>query len=149
MAQGDFTLFNELSTQLLQGEHDLNATDEIRVALITNATVPTASTATPVLGDFTEVTGTNYTSPGAIIGTPVVTLVSGSQYKFDGDNVSWTQNAGGPTDIYYAIIYNNTPATKFAIGFIDCTVNSGLTPISLAAGNISINWNASGIFLQQ
>lgn len=149
MAQGDFTLFNELSKQLLEGEHDLNATDTVKVALITNATVPTAATATPTLADFTEVTGTNYTAGGETIASPAVTVVSGSQYKFDGSNVSWTQHASGPTNIYYAIVYNDTNASDMAIGFIDMTTDGGTTAISLAAGNISINWNASGIFLQQ
>lgn len=146
MAQGDFTLFNEFSQQLLIGEHDLNATDTIKLALITNAVVPTASTTTPTLSDFTQVTGTNYTAGGATVTTPVVSVVSGSTYKFDGDNVSWTQNAGGPTNIYYGILYNDTQAADMAIGFIDMTTDSGTTPISLAAGNISVNWNASGIF---
>lgn len=148
MAQGDLTLFNEFRSQVLQAEHDLNATDTIKVALINNTTVPTASTTTPTLADFTQVTGTNYTAGGETVTTPVVANVSGATYKFDGDNVSWTQNAGGPTDIYYAILYNDTNATDMAIAFIDMTVDSGTTPISLAAGNISINWNASGIFLQ-
>ena len=146
MAQGDFTLFNEFSEQLLIGEHDLNATDTVKVALVTNATVPSASTTTPTLADFTEVTGTNYTAGGATISTPVVSNVSGSTYKFDGDNVSWTQNAAGPTDVYYGIVYNDAQASDMAIGFIDMTTDGGTTPISLAAGNIAINWNASGIF---
>jgi hypothetical protein len=145
MAQGDFTLFNEFSTQLLQGEHDLNATDTIKVALITNGTVPSASTTTPTFSDFTEVSGTNYTTGGKEVTSPVVAAVSGSTYKFDGDNVSWTQNAAGPTDVYYGILYNDTNGTDMAIGFIDMTTDGGTTPISLAAGNISINWNASGI----
>jgi len=145
MAQGDLVLFNELSKQLLEGEHDLNATDTVKVALIDNSTVPTASTTTPTLADFTEVTGTNYTSGGATISSPVVANVSGSTYRFDGDNVSWTQNAGGPTDIYYGVIYNDTNGSDMAIGFVDMTTDGGTTPISLAAGNISINWNASGI----
>lgn len=151
MAQGDFVLFNDLSRQLLEKVHDLNAADTVKVALINNTTVPTAATATPVLGDFTEVTGTNYTAGGETVTTPVVSQVSGSQFKFDGDNVSWTQNAGGPTDVYYGVVYNDTDAVgpDSAIGFIDMTVDGGTTPISLAAGNIAINWNASGIFLQQ
>ena len=147
MAQGDLTLFNEFSGQLGMGEHDLNATDEISVALVTNAVVPTASTTTPTFDDFTEVSGTNYTARGAEVTTPTFTQVSGSTYKFDGDNVSWTQNAGGPTDIYYGVIFNEDQAADMAIGFIDMTVDGGTTPISLAAGNISINWNASGVFI--
>lgn len=146
MAQGDFTLFNEFSNQLMTGEHDLNATDTIKLALVTNATVPTASTTTPTLADFTEVSGTNYTSGGETVTSPVTENVSGSTYRFDGDNVSWTQNAGGPTDVYYGILYNDTNASDMAIGFIDMTTDSGTTPISLAAGNISVNWNASGVF---
>lgn len=145
MAQGDLTLFNEFSNQLLTGEHDLNATDTVKVALITNTTVPTASTASPTLSDFTQVTGTNYTAGGETINSAATSNVSGSTYKFDGDNVSWTQNAGGPTNIYYGIIYNDTNASDMAIGFVDMTTDGGTTPISLAAGNISINWNASGI----
>ena len=139
------TLFNEYSGQLGAGEHDLNAADTIQCALVTNAVVPTASTTTPTYSDFTEVSGTNYTAKGDEITTPTFTQVSGSTYKFDGDNVSWTQNAGGPTDIYYGIIFNDTNASDMAIGFIDMTVDGGTTPISLAAGNISVNWNASGI----
>ena len=149
MAQGDLTLFNEFRSQVLQGEHDLNATDTIKVALITNAVVPTASTTTPTLADFTQVSGTNYPNASSnVIANPVVSNVSGATYKFDGDNIQWTQNASGPTDIYYGIIYNDTNASDMAIAFIDMTVDSGTTPISLAAGNIAINGNASGIFLQ-
>ncbi len=147
MAQGDFTLFNEFSEQLMHGEHDLaSGADTVKVMLITNGTVPTASTTTPRVSDFTEVTGTNYTAGGETVSSSDVTAVSGSTYKFDGDDVSWTQDASGPTDIYYGIVYNDTQANDMAIGFIDMTTDSGTTPISLAAGNISINWNASGIF---
>ena len=77
MAQGDLVLFNEFREQVLLGEHDLNATDAVKVSLATNAVVPTASTVSPTFSDFTEVaTGNGYTTKGATIGTPVVVQVS-------------------------------------------------------------------------
>lgn len=148
MAQGDLTLFNEFSKELLGGTHNLAAAgNTIKVMLITNAAVPSASTTTPTKSDFTEVTGTGYTAGGyTISGGQSVTVVSGSVYKWDStDNPSWTQNGSGPTNIYYAVIYNDTDASDKCIGFIDMTVDGGTTPISLQAGNVSITWNASGI----
>lgn len=146
MAQGDLTLFNEFSAELLGGTHDLAASgNTIKVALIT--TLPTASQTTPTLSDFTQVSGTGYTAGGAEISSGMaVTNVSGSTYKWDSSvNPSWTQNGAGPTNIIAALIYNDTDASDKAIGFVDMTTDGGTTPISLQAGNVSITWNASGI----
>lgn len=146
MAQGDLTLFNEFSSELLSSTHNLaSGGDTIRVALIT--TLPTASQTSPTLSDFTEVTGTGYTSGGESIATgQSVTNVSGSTYRYDStNNPSWTQNGSGPTNIIAALIYNDTDPSDKAIGFIDMTTDGGTTPISLQAGNVSITWNASGI----
>ena len=72
--------------------------------------------------------------------------MSGATYKWDStDNPSWTQNGAGPTDVHYAIIFNDTDGSDKCVGFIDMTTDGGTTPISLQAGNISITWNASGI----
>lgn len=148
MAQGDLVLFNELSGYLGTGEMDLDATDVVKVGLVTAVTTPTAATISPTWSDFSanEVSGTNYTPGGGIIPNPTFTQVSASTYAFDGDTVSWTQNAGGPTDITWGIIYNDSNATDMCIGYIDMTTSGGTPPISLAAGNIQINWNNSGIF---
>lgn len=146
MAQGDFTLFNEYSLELLSGTHNhASGGHTFKVALIT--TLPTASQTTPTLSDFTQVTGTGYSAGGESITTgQSVTNVSGSTYKWDStDNPSWTQNGSGPTNIIAALIYNDTSATDKAVGFIDMTTDGGTTPISLQAGNVSITWNASGI----
>jgi len=148
MAQGDLTLFNEFSKELLSGTHNLAAGgNTIKVMLITNAFPPTAGTTTPTKSDFTECSGTGYSAGGYTISTNMsVTAVSGSTYKWDStDNPSWTQNGAGPTNIYYAVIYNDTDASDKCIGFIDMTTDGGTTPISLQAGNVSITWNASGI----
>lgn len=147
MAQGDLTLFNEFSLEVLSSTHDLSSGgNTVKVALIT--TLPAATQTTPTKSDFTEVTGTGYTAGGVDIGTnQSVTVVSGSTYKYDSTtNPSWSQNGAGPTNIIAALIYNDTDASDKCIGFVDMTTDGGTTPISLQAGNVSITWNASGIF---
>jgi hypothetical protein len=147
MAQGDLLLFNEYSLEVSSGTHNLAAAgDVIKVALIT--TLPVITQTTPTLADFTEVTGTGYTAGGVDIQTgQSLTVVSGPTYKYDSSvNPSWSQDGAGPTNIVAGLIYNSTTSNK-AIGFIDMTVDGGTTPVSLQAGNVSITWNASGIFL--
>lgn len=150
MAQGDLLLFNEFSKDSLEAIHDLTTGgNTVKVALIT--TLPVITQTTPTLGDFTEVSGAGYTAGGETISTNQdVTVVSGPQYKYDSsDNPSWNQNGSGPTNVVAGVIYNDTDATgpDKALGFVDMTVDGGVTPVSLQAGNISITWNASGIFL--
>jgi hypothetical protein len=148
MAQGDLTLFNEFSKDLLQGEHNLAASqDQIKVGLVS---VLPAATDAAVWATFSgnEVSGAGYTAGGYVMtaASQAVTQVSGSTWKWDSsDNPNWSQNGSGPTDVVGAVIYNETATADEAIGFIDMTTDGGTTPISLQAGNISITWNASGI----
>lgn len=145
MAQGDFTLFEEFAKYIGDGSHDLDS-DVIKCMLIDNSTVPTAALATPDSADFTEVTGTNYTAGGATLTCTYVE--AGGVATFDSStNPSWTTSPSGPANIYYAIVYNTSHAgTNDAIGFVDMTSDGGTTPISLQSGDISITWNASGLF---
>lgn len=146
MAQGDLTLFNEFSLELLSSTHNLAAGGStVKVALIT--ALPTATEASPTLSSFTQVSGAGYVAGGAEISSQqAVTSVSGSTYKWDSSaNPSWTQNGSGPANIVAALIYNDSDGSDTAIGFIDMTTDGGTTPISLQAGNVSITWNASGI----
>ena len=149
MAQGDLSLFNEASLELLSGTHNLTtAGDVIKVALIT--TLPTVSQTTPTLADFTEVAGSGYTPGGYDIhqgSAQTVDPVSGATYKYDSsENPNWAQNGGGPVDIVGALIYNSTDVSDKALGFVDMTTGGGTPAVSLQAGNVSITWNASGIF---
>lgn len=147
MAQGDLSLFNEYSLEALTGTHDLSSGgNTVRVALID--ALPVITQTTPTLSDFTEVSGAGYTAGGEDIGTnQSITVVSGPTYKYDSTtNPSWSQNGSGPTDVIAGLIYNDTEASDKCLGFIDMTTDGGSTPISLQAGNISITWNASGIF---
>lgn len=142
MAQGDLTVFEEFRLYIGDGSHDLNS-DSFKVALIT--TLPLASAATPDLGDFTEVSGGGYTAGGEA--SAATWTETGGTATFDLADVSWTQNGSGPTNIVAALIYNTTHAgTNDAIAFIDMTTDGGSTPISLQSGDISIAFNASGVF---
>jgi len=146
MPQGDLTVFNEYTLATMSAVHNLAAAgDVIKVAIIT--TLPTAADVTPTLGDYTEVVGTGYAAGGIDIQTgQSVTVVSGAQYKYDSSvNPSWSQNGSGFTDGVAALIYNSSK-TNQGIAFVDLTTSGGTPPVSLVAGNISVTWNASGIF---
>ena len=80
MAQGDLTLFDDYSRQLLVGtSNKASGGDDIKVALIDSLPIGTEST--PVLTTFTEVSGTNYTPGGeSLLSGQDVSVVSGSTW---------------------------------------------------------------------
>jgi hypothetical protein len=62
--------------------------------------------------------------------------------KFDSDtNPTWAQHASNDVDAYWGIIYNDTDGTDRAIAFVDLG-----GPVDMGAGDLTITWNASGIF---
>lgn len=137
MAQGSVTVFNEFKQNLNTGGINLN-TDTINLMLVSNSSLA-ATQLTPDSADFTQVaTGTSYTGPVAISKSYDM---SGTQASFDLDaNVTWSQDASGPTDIRYAIIYSTAAVAEDAICFIDLTTGGdGTTAISLQNGDITIN----------
>ena len=142
MAQGTFTLFEEFSANLGAGVHNFSA-DSFKVALVT--TLPLATLATPALGDLTEVAGTGYTAGGVALTTSYVE--AGGVSTFDAStNPTWTQNGAGPANIVSAVVYNDTNVGKELVGFVDMTTDAGATAVSTQNGDITITWNASGLF---
>jgi hypothetical protein len=142
MAAGDLVVFNEARAFLIDGGFE--PTDDLKVALVTTATTPTASTASPTLSDFTQVTaGGNYVAGGISIGNlgALISQTSGTVTADSATNPSWAQNAGNPTNARWAIVYNDTDASDQAIAFIDL----GAT-VDMTAGALTITWNASGLF---
>lgn len=142
MAAGDLLVFNEALGFLQDGGFE--ATDDIKVALVTSAVTPTISTATPTLGDFTQVTaGGDYTAGGRSIGDlgTAVTVASNVMTFDSATNPSWAQNAGNPTNARWAIVYNDTDASDRAIAFVDLGA-----VIDMTAGALTITWNALGLY---
>ena len=141
MATGDITWFNEART--LDYFAGWAGTDTIKVAILDNTTAPTASTATPALGDFTQVgTGGTYVSGGTSLGDwATVWSQSGGTGTMDSTtNPTWAQDASNDTDAYWGLIYNGTQAGNPAIAFVDLG-----GPVDMSAGSLTITWNASGI----
>lgn len=142
MARGDVTVFEEAKAKMLDG--DWASTDEFYCGLVTNAVVPAAGDTTPVYGDYTEVTpGGNYAAGGTSLGalSALVTEAAGVMTFDSSTNPTWAQHASNPTNAYYAIIYNYTDAGKDAVAFVDLA-----GPVDMTAGDLTITWNASGIF---
>ena len=143
MAQGDIVVFEEAKAYMIDGGWE--AADVIKLALLTSATGPTAADATPALGDYTEVTaGGNYAAGGDTLDTLTnMVTEAGGTMTFDdtGATVQWLQNAGNPTNARWGLIYNDTDAGDAAIAYLDLSAD-----VDMTAGDLTITWNASGIF---
>ena len=138
MALNDVIFFEESSKYWGDKLMDM-PNDTWKLALITNAAVPTAADASPTLSDYTECTaGGGYTSGGATLSSVTWAEASGTS-TFDAADVTWTKQAGSPTDAYYALLYNSTAGDRAVLA-----IDLG-GPVSLVAGNIAVAWNASGI----
>ena len=142
MATGDVTVFDEAKAKMIEG--NWASTDEFYLAICDNTTVPAASTATPVFGDFTEVGAAgSYTANGTSLGalSALVTEAAGTMTFDSGTNPTWTQDASNDTDAYWGIIYNFTDAGKDAVAFVELG-----GPVDMTAGDLTVTWSASGIF---
>ena len=69
MARGDLIAFNEALAFMLDGGWE--STDDIKCAVCDNTVTPSQTTASPALGDFTEV-GTAGSNPGITAGDMLV-----------------------------------------------------------------------------
>jgi hypothetical protein len=80
-----------------------------------------------------------------VVGTPQTiankTYVAG---VFDGDDVVFTAVTGASVEALILYVDTGTPATSRLVAYLDTGV-TGL-PVTPNGGNISVAWNASGIF---
>jgi hypothetical protein len=81
----------------------------------------------------------------AAVGTPQTigstTVTTG---LFDGDNVTFTAVSGDPCEALIIYIDTGNSATSRLVAYLDTSV-TGL-PVTPNGGDITITWNASGIF---
>lgn len=142
MAQGDLAVFNE-AKQNISGLLDLSDGTDYSLILIT--TLPTVADLTPDSADYTECTvGGSYA--GAVALTSTWSESAGTVTFDAADPATWTAAAGSPINIKAALIYSETAVGEDALCFIDMTVDSGTTAISMVAGDVSISFNNSGLF---
>ena len=79
------------------------------------------------------------------VGTPqTIANTTVTDGLFDGDNVTYTAVAGGST-VTALIIYIDTgsAATSRLVAFIDTVTGF---PLTTNGGDVTVSWNASGIF---
>jgi hypothetical protein len=142
MATGDVTVFDETKAYMIDGGWD--PTDDIKCAVLDDTATPTAADATPALGDYTEVgDGGTYVAGGTSLGNlgACVTEADGTM-TFDSDtNPTWAKDASNDSDAYWGLIYNDAQAGDPAIAFVELG-----GPVDMTAGDLTITWNASGIF---
>jgi len=139
MAQGSVIVFDEFKLNMSSGSINL-ATDNVNVRLISNSSL-NGSTANPDSGSFTQVTGGTYAEKTSV--SKSWTEAAGTAtFALTTSNLVWSQDASGPTDIRYALVYSATHAgTEDAICLIDMTTGGdGTTAISLQDGDITINF---------
>jgi len=105
----------------------------VKVALIDTGTY-TYNSAHDFYNDVTGVVGT----PQTIANQTVTNGV------FDGDNVTFTNVTGNSVEALIIYIDTGTASTSRLVAYIDTGV-TGL-PVTPNGGDISITWNASGIF---
>jgi hypothetical protein len=142
MARGDVVVFNEAKAKMLDG--NWASTDEFYCAICDNTATPAAATATPVIGDFTQVgNGGTYVTDGTTLGAlSALVTEAGGVMKFDSaTNPTWAQDPGNDVDAFWGIIYNFTDAGKDAVAFVDLG-----GPADMTAGDLTITWNVAGIF---
>lgn len=140
MAQGDLTIFEEAKLALLDGTHDLD-THVIKVCFISNAVVPTAADATPAKATYTEVSGGTFTAGGETM-TVSLTEAGGTVTLDFTTDISNLKNASNPSNVYYALIYNDTPTTPVAdpcIGFVEIAAAG----FDATGGDLTLTWGAN------
>lgn len=142
MAAGDVIFFDEFMSP---GDYTAGwaGSDDIKVAILDNTATPADTTATPALGDFTQVgSAGSYVAGGTSIGTwaAVWAQTGGTGTLDSATNPSWAQNASNDVDAYWGLIYNDTQVGDPAIAYVDLG-----GPVDMSAGSLTITWNGSGI----
>lgn len=144
MARGDVTVFEEAKAYMLDGGW-LPAND-IKIAILDDTLTPVASASNPRLSLYTQVgTAGSYANSGVSLGNiaTLVTEASGTMTFDSATNPQWLQNGSNDTDAHWGLIYNENDTTgpDRAIAFVDLG-----GPVDMTAGDLTITWNASGIF---
>lgn len=119
---------------LLDGLSNIDINDgTVKVALVDTGTY-TYSAAHDFLDDLSGVVGTAQTIANT-------TVTNG---LFDGDNVTFTAVSGNTVEALVIYIDTGVAGTSRLVAYIDTSV-TGL-PVTPNGGDITITWNASGIF---
>ena len=142
MADSAYTNFKR---GLLEGEFDLNATDDIRIALLmTNTTADTEEDVATISAFTTldEMDGANY-SRAALASEAVAADNANDRGEFDADNVTFSSLGAGTRDIAGILLYKHVTDDTDSVPM--AWIDSGGFPITANGGDLTISWNAEGI----
>lgn len=109
------TLFQAFAEAAAEGVHNL-ASDTLKVAL--SDTAPSAS-ADAVFADITEIAAGNGYTAGGVTATVDASTLSAGVYTLTLSSVSWTASGGDIASNRYAVLYNDTAASKNLIAWAD------------------------------
>jgi hypothetical protein len=146
MAKGDVHFFASFVQKSQAGVSFNLTSDALKLGIVNNTIVPTASTADPRWGTGGTTNflanqvalATGYSGPIAL--TSQAFTQTGAVVTLTAANVVVAQDASGFTNGYYGILYDSTTVGNYAIGFVDLG-----GPVSIVSGPLNINWNVAGI----
>jgi len=146
MARGDLSVFEEAKATIIDGGWE--SADQIWLGLVTNSPAVVVDATIPAYAaggttNYTAInTAGNYQAGGELLdtlGNMVVEAAGVMTFDDTGASVTWAQNNANPQTAMFGIVYHKT--TGLAIAMIDLA-----GPIDMQAGDLTITWNASGIF---
>ncbi len=137
MAAGAWTLYNDFKANIFKKVYNLNATDTIKVALF--ASTSNAGSAALVSANYGTLTnevasGNGYTTGGATAASGSITGGGATAtITFDTANVSWTATGGNIGPFRWAVMYDDTAASKQCIAF--CLLDSTPADVTILIGD--------------
>ena len=144
MAIGDLIVFEEAKAFMIDGA--VLVADEIWIGLVTDVCLvddPLPAYGAGGTTNYTAIaTAGEYAAGGLLLDTiaNVVTEAAGvAKFADTGASVTWAQNGASPQNGRFAVIYNHT--TKLCYVMLDLGA-----AIDMQAGDLTITWNASGMF---
>jgi hypothetical protein len=144
MARGDLVVFEE-AKKLIQ-VNVWGLTDQIWIGLVTSTPVVDDTEPAYAAGGTTNyaaiATAGEYAVGGLLLDTwDAMVLEAGGVATFDdtGEFVTWAQNGASPQDAEFAVIYHKI--SGLCIAMIDLA-----GPIDMRAGDLTITWDALGIY---
>lgn len=145
MAAGDIKWFSGALLALGNKVHNLGS-DTFKVGIITSAATPAVADTDPRWGAGGSVNfATNEVTPGGnySAGGPTLAGVSWSNVSgvptFRATDPTIAQHASNPTNARWGIVYNDTDASKRAVGYVDFGAVKDLT-----LGLFTINFGGAG-----
>lgn len=143
-APGPWVIYNDFIAQTYKKVMNLNASDTIKVALVTSASnAINQALVGATYGALTHevANGNGYTTGGATASTPTITGGGAtSPIVFDTANVSWTGSGAGFV-ARAAVIYDSTTGDLIAYALLDSTP----ADVTFAAG-FTATLNIAGVF---